>query len=331
MKKLFAWLMALLLLIGLVPGLAEGEEKTPLPFAFGLFSVDMPAGSQAVTLPANSLYMASYSDVPSGLRISANWAPLTEYGFAKSMLDGYISLQYALIGGEGYTETEIQQETLENGLEIRWQLMRGAQNHALWCEVFSNSFGYNLCIMDLEAGRDELLLSVMRSFRVDEEMEQDILLSRPKKLEDHSFISSEGGLRIQLEDGWNPVNIPGLQMPNTAFFLEKGDGQLLIQLLYTLPWSQDQGKELLEAFLQMRAADPTGTVPSFGEAYAVTLEGLSGIEAWVSEEQNDVHILNLAFVHEGYGYYGSLMWIKPLDETARPLMEQALLTLAKPE
>ncbi|MBE5787743.1 MAG: hypothetical protein E7324_09435 [Clostridiales bacterium] len=332
MKKMLIWLLCLMLLMGCMPAYATGEAVQPLAFSFGLFSLDVPADSQAELQPANALYMAAYNVSPSGLRIAANWAPLEEYEYtAMPMLDSYVSLQYALVAGEEYTETEIQMEKLENGLQLRWQLMRGEKNRVLWCEVFSASFGYNFCIFDVEADREDLLLSIMRSVRVDEEMEQNMLLGRARQLNDYSFISSEGGLRIQLEEGWNLVNIPGMQMPNTAFFLEKGDAQLLIQLFYTAPWPKDQAKDLLEAFLQMRAADPTGTVPSFGEAYAVTLEGLSGIEAWVSEEQNDVHILNLAFVHEGYGYYGSLMWIKPLDETARPLMEQALLTLAKPE
>ena len=40
---------------------------------------------------------------------------------------------------------------------------------------------------------------------------------------------------------------------------------------------------------------------------------------------------NVAFVHEGYGYYGMLMGVPQDDEEARPFMMEALRTLSAPE
>ena len=40
---------------------------------------------------------------------------------------------------------------------------------------------------------------------------------------------------------------------------------------------------------------------------------------------------NVAFAHEGYGYYGMLMWVPQDDAEARPFMMEALRTLSVPE
>ena len=41
--------------------------------------------------------------------------------------------------------------------------------------------------------------------------------------------------------------------------------------------------------------------------YAVRLDSLGNTEAWVTEETPEISMYNIAFVYEGYGYYGMLM------------------------
>ena len=48
-------------------------------------------------------------------------------------------------------------------------------------------------------------------------------------------------------------------------------------------------------------------------------------------EESGIYMQHIAFVHEGYGYYGSFMWIVPDDETARPYMDAAIRTMSVPE
>ena len=85
------------------------------------------------------------------------------------------------------------------------------------------------------------------------------------------------------------------------------------------------------ALAALPAAGTDVYAPAFGEPYSVALDGLGGIEAWVVEEDTDIFIRNVAFVHESYGYFGSFMWIKELDGVARPQMDAALRSLTVPD
>jgi len=324
MKRVFSILLIASFLCGLACCFAEQAEETGnrLEMAFGLFSVEIPAGAEYELSSGSFLSDLRYeiNDFPH--LVHANFAPIGEYQqHAFQMLESYISLMYALCG-EDASETERTEETLPGGVLLRWQLIRGSSLHALWFEAFTEDFGYNLCLYGKPTEeQDQKMLSLMRSFRADTEREKDLLEIRQTREADGSFVSAEHGLRIKLDDEWNPVDLPDLLLPQTAFVLEKGGGRWLIQLMYSLPAEPDDAKDLLQWFLESYRGDS-------GEPYPVILEGLGGVEAWVSEEKANVFIRNVAFVYQGYGYYGSFMWIKPDDEAARPYMDAALQSLS---
>lgn len=325
-------LIALALLSALFFG-AGSAEGGRLELAFGLFCVEVPADASIGPNTGNALSDLRYEVAPFPGLVYANFAPRSEYAdTAKRKLDSHISLLFALCG-DGYTETEVAEEELPGGVRLRWQLMRGGSAHALWFEAFSKEFGYNMCLSGPpDAEQDERILALMRSFRADADREEDLMRIRQQKRENGSFVSAEHGLRIQLDEGWNAVSFEGMLLPQTAFALEKDGGQWLIQLLYTHPVPPDGARDLLEWFVQdARRTDPSGDAPAFGEPYSVALDGLGGIEAWVVEEDTDIFIRNVAFVHESYGYFGSFMWIKELDGVARPQMDAALRSLTAPE
>ena len=54
---------------------------------------------------------------------------------------------FALSGGDRdrYSETGITEETLDSGIRLRWQLMRGSAVHALWFEALWKRCGRCLC------------------------------------------------------------------------------------------------------------------------------------------------------------------------------------------
>ena len=62
--------------------------------------------------------------------------------------------------------------------------------------------------------------------------------------------------------------------------------------------------------------------------YAVRLDSLGNTEAWVAEETPEISMYNVAFVYEGYGCYGMLMWVPQDDAGARLFMMEALRTLS---
>ncbi len=304
---------------------AEGEDRR-LDIAFGLFSVELPEGVTAGPNTGNELSDFRFETDGMLKLIYANCAPMDEYeSTAQRKLNSYISFVFSIAGGK-YSETEIREETLENGIRLRWQIMRGAAIHALWFEAFDDQFGYNMCMYgSAETADDEAMLDVMRSFRADPERERDLKEIRQTKLPDGSFVSVEHGLKIRLTDEWNVVPFDDLLRPDTAFVLEKDDGRWMIQLLYTHPVDAGDASGLLNWFLQSQGA---GSVA--GEPFTVKLEDL-GVDALVSEVDANVTMLNVAFVYEGYGYYGLFMWVSDIDAEARPFMLEALRTMTKPE
>ncbi len=169
-------------------------------------------------------------------------------------------------------------------------------------------------------------MPVMRSFRADPERERDLLEIRQTRLPDGAFISAEHGLKIQLTDEWNAVNDPDFLLPGTAFALEKDQGRCMIQLLCTFPLDAGDSRGLLDWLLTRQ-----GTGDAAAEPRTVTLEILSGTEAWITEVDDFVIMLNVAFVYQGYGYYGLFMWIAQEDAQARPFLLEALRTISVPE
>ena len=257
--------------------------------------------------------------------MGVSYAPLDQYeSTALPALNSRISMLFAFSGGE-YTETEIAEETLPNGVTLRWQLMQGSAMHTLWFEAFTENFGYNMTLSgEPTEESDAVLLAIMRSFQADAAIERDILNLQQTRLEGGAFISVEHGLQMQLDEGWNIVTDPYLLMEGTAFILEKEDYRWMIQLLSTNQWIDD-APGLLEAYLEMR-----GSTDLLGEMEVITLENL-GAQACTVVEQSGVYMRHIAFMHEGIGYYGSFMWITPDDEAARPYMDAAIQSLTLPE
>ncbi len=325
MKRLMmVWVMILFLIC---TGFAFADnESNRLGIAFGLFSVTLPEGVTAGQNTGNALsdFRFETDGLPS--IIAAQYAPLDQYeATASRRLDSYISYIFAM-SGENYSETEVQEEALENGVRLRWQIMRGDDLHALWFEAFDEQFGYNICMWNrAETADDDVMLSVMRSFCADPERERDLLEVRQTQLPGGAFVSVEHGLRIQLNEDWEIVPYKEYLQPGTAFMLVLNEGEQMVQLFSTFPVDAGDTRVLLDWFLQAKGGS------SAGEPYAVTLDGLGGVEAWVAEETPGVCMYNVAFVHEGYGYYGMLMWVPQDDVETRPFMMEVLRTLSVPE
>lgn len=305
------------------------NESHRLYMAFGLFSVELPEGVTAGPNSGNVLSDFRYETDGSQQIIYANFAPMGEYGStAQKKLDSLISMLFALSGSDmsNYSETEIAEETLENGIRLQWQIMRGDAIHTLWFEAFDDLFGYNMCIQcSAETADDEALLTIMRSFQAEPERERNLLEVQQTQLPGGSFVSVEHGLQIQLNEHWEIVPYKEYLLPGTAFMLVLNEGEQLIQLFYTYPVDAEDSRALLDWFLQVKGQNAAG------EPYAVNLDGLEGVEAWVAEEKTGVNMYNVAFVHEGYGYYGMLMWVTEDEAEARPFMMEVLRTMAIPE
>lgn len=318
MKKFLALLAALCVLL---PLSALAEEAAPLEMAFGLFSVDAPAGAVVNHTPGNMFSDLRGEIDPYGMLVYANYAPAQEYdATAQQQMNSCISMMYALSGGGEYSETEIAEETLPNGVRLRWQLMQGSSTHTLWFEAFTADMGYNMVITgDATAETDASMLAMMRSFRADTEQEQDVLQIRQTKLEDGVFLSAEHGLTIRLDEGWNAVTYADMLLPQTAFMLEKDGGRWLIQLLYTLPVDASETRALMDWYLSARG--------STAEPQVIQLASLDA-EAWVAEENVGIFMRHIAFVHEGFGYCGSFMWVPADDAQARPFMDAAIQSIA---
>lgn len=338
MKKCISLLFALCLMLSVFPsGRAENDAQR-LELAFGLFSVELPAGADVGAYVSSPLTDFDIQvEVSSFSRpIAASYAPLDTYeDTALRTLNSYLSLVFAVyLGADGYSETEIQEEALpgESGADIRlrWQLMHGRNSQALWFEAFSDSFGYNMVLCgDGSEQQDEIMLSLMRSFRVNPGHEQALAELRQEKLADGSFISVERGLRIRLDEEWNAVDIDDLLLPNTSFILEKDGGRWLIQLLCTRPAAEDGARELLEWYVDSARKGSFAEAAEFGQPYAIALENLDGIEAWCVDEATGVCVRNIAFVYQGCGFFGSFMWIEPDDAAARPYMDAAIHSLTR--
>ena len=324
-----AMLVSMAMLSASAPGGAE-PAQTRLDMAFGLFSVTFPGKLTIVRNLEEGLAELGYKVKEGPMMIYANHARLIDYDdTAARRLNGLVSMLFAISGpGNGYSETPIQEETLPDGTALRWQLMRGANLHALYFEARTKHFGYNMAISGPATdAQDELMLAAMRSFRADAGREQDLVDLNQTRLADGRFISVDHALSIRLDDAWNPVNIESLLREDTALFLEKGDGRWLIQLLRTGPVGPDDGRKLLGWAMKNMRGEDEGDYP---EPVAVPLEHL-GVQAWVVEEQREIFMRNVAFVYEGWGYFGAFMWIVPDDAEARPYMDAAMRSLSPAE
>ena len=323
-RSLFVWLLIICLACSGTVLAENGGGR--LDIAFGLFSVELPEGVTAGPNTGNALSDFRYETDGAPSIVAANYAPLDEYGeTASRRLESYLSYVFALSGGNR-SETEVKEETLESGVRLRWQIMRGDGLHALWFEAFDDTFGYNICMWSKgTAADDDAMLAVMRSFRADPERERDLLEVRQTRLPGGAFISVEHGLEIRLNEDWEIVPYREYLLPGTAFMLVLNEGEQMVQLFSTYPVDAGDARSLLEWFLQAKGSGEAA------EPYAVTLDGLGGAEAWVAEETQGVGMYNVAFVHEGYGYYGMLMWVPKDEEEARPFMLEALRTLSVPE
>ena len=325
MKRIM--LVCVMILCLICAGFAFADnESNRLDIAFGLFSVTLPEGVTAGQNTGNALSDFRFETDGMPSIIAAHYAPLDQYEATVSRrLDSYISYIFAM-SGENYSETEVQEEALENGVRLRWQIMRGDNLHALWFEAFDEQFGYNICMWNsAETADDDAMLAVMRSFCADPERERDLLEVRQTQLPGGAFVSVEHGLRIQLNEEWEIVPYKEYLQPGTAFMLVLNEGEQMVQLFSTFPVDAGNTRALLDWFLQAKGES------SAGEPYAVTLDGLDGVEAWVAEEIPGVCMYNVAFVHEGYGYYGMLMWVPQDEAEARPFMMEVLRTLSVPE
>lgn len=324
MKKIICWL-ALVCLCMTLPLSALAEEEAPrVELAFGLFSVEAPAGA-VITHTAGNMFSDLRCEIePWSMLLYANYAPADEYeDSARKKLDSCVSMLYA-VSGEGYTETKVTTEILPTGFPVNWQLMQGSNAHTLWFEAFTADMVYNMIITgDPTEETDAAMLAMMRSFNVDPSQAKDVLNIYQRQLSaDGKFLSAEHGLTICLDESWQPVLYADMLLPQTAFVLQTGDGRGLIQLLYTLPVDAANTRELMDWYLSLRG--------SSAQPEPLHLTGLNA-EAWVAEENIGVFARHIAFVHEGYGYFGTFMWVPEDDAQLRPFMDAAIDSIAPAE
>ncbi len=307
-------------------GPAKEEEKgNRLDIAFGLFSLELPQGVSAGHNTGNLLSDHRYELEGMDGILYANCSPAEEYAStAGKRLDSLLSAVFALTGGN-WEETDIREER-PAGVSLRWQSLRAETKNVLWFEAFDDSFGYNVCLEYDPGIPDDTVLAMMRSFRANAERERDLLEVRQTQPEQGTFVSTEHGLMLRLTRDWKPVTQEQMIHPNTAFVLEKGAGRWMIELLRTVPAGPEDARGMLEDLLESR-----GYAAEASEPHAVLLKYLGGTEAWVSEVDRNVIMLHVAFVHEGYGYYGLFMWVAADDAEARPFMTAALESIASPE
>ncbi len=325
MKRSIAVLLSMILMVGsFCASSAETLTGSRLYLAFGLFSVQTDTKSTNVQNTGNELGDLRYELDAFPELVYANYAPLESYEqTAQRKLNSYISYLYAVVcHSSNYSETDVTEETLSNGIRIRWQLMRGDKYHALWFEAFTENMGYNICVYsEATDEQDGKMLSLMRSFEVNANMEQDLMLKRQTANGDGSFISVDHGLRIQLDETWKPVEIDSLLLDNSALILEKEEGACLIQLLHLEPYEESVKQDLFKWYVQNY-----GQGYDEEKVYTINLDGL-GVTAIVLDAEANIYLKQVAFVYQNRAYFGSFMWIKPLDAQMRPFMDAALKSL----
>ena len=325
MKRTYrAALLALIAALWALTGAAAAEGAPhELSMAFGLFSVTLPGGVTAGENTGGVLSELEYElDGMPGI-VYANYAPRDTYdATAKRKLDSLLSFAYVLCG-DGYTETPVREETLPDGVNLRWQVMSGTDCRALWFEALDERFGYNMCIRaDAAAVDDETLCAMMRSLSINQAYERDILDIHQTEEPASTFVSAEHGLMITLSEEWNAVTNRNFMIPGTAFVLERDNALWMIQLFCDHPYEPGDAPALVDWLI-----DRQGFGDIAQEAYTVELEDL-GVEATVVEADAGAHILNVAFVYEGHAYYGLFMWMPAVEAEARPFMLEALRTIA---
>ena len=121
MKRLM--LVCVIILSLICTGFAFADNKSSrLDIAFGLFSVTLPEGVTPGPNTGNQLSDFRFETDGDMRLIYANYAPMEEYeSTARRRMDSLVSMVFALSGADmsHYSETEIAEETLENGIRLR--------------------------------------------------------------------------------------------------------------------------------------------------------------------------------------------------------------------
>lgn len=324
-RSVIGFLLLVFMLNMICPASADEIIGNRLYMAFGLYSVQTSSENANVPNTGNALGDYRYELDAFPELIYSNYAPLDSYEqTAQRKLNSHISYLFAAVLGDPhvYTESEVAEEVLPNGIRIRWQMMRGDRRHALWFEAFTDKMGYNVCVhSDPTDEQDEKLLSLMRSFEVNEDMEQDLILVRQTANGDGSFTSVDHGLKIQLDETWKPVEIEGMLLENTAFILEKDEGSCLIQLLHSEPCEAEDAPEYLKWYVENYQQGYKER-----KVYTIEIDGLDAV-AYVLDTKENIYMKHVAFVYQNHCYYGSFMWIKPYNKQMRTFMERALMSI----
>jgi len=328
---LFLLLLTLLLTAALPPN-ALAADPQRLTCAFGLFSVALPSGMTPGPNTADGLSDERYSVDENNVLIRVNYAPISEYAHtAQRAMDSYISFMFVMLHTD-YSESPVAEEVLDGGVRIRWQVMRSAQGKAMWFEAFTERYGYNFCVSGISPEtEDEALAEIARSIRIDPQIEADVAEFRQTPAGDGAFISVDHALRIQLTPQWNPV--PFMCGPGTAFALEQGDGQLLIEVIRLKSMLPDDLEDRFDSIIAFRRQQPNMGSATWSEKKMLPLPNLGeGAEAFFIECEtggdSSIFMQHIGFLYQGYPYYGAFMWIAPLDGERRAEMEEAIQSLS---
>lgn len=302
-----------------------------LNLAFGLFSIGLPQGSKAKDSRNPVLFQESYNITDPKIKIAANFASLESYEkTAYAKYNSMVSYFYVLIDPKDYTETPLKEETLENNVKIKWELMKGGNTRCIIFEAFSEKYGYNFALYSNDTKvTDQTLIDMMHSFQYNGAVENNIIDLKHTKNNDGTFVSVDNSLKITLNKEWEDA--PRIMGQGIVFGLEWNDAETLIELYrYDDISAKDQSKDF-NSFINYLKKMPANANAVWGETTTITLENLSNTDAYIvegdSKEDTGVMSQSICFMYKGYCYMGQFMWMKRLDSEKRPEMEAAIHSL----
>lgn len=321
--------------------LAASEGMKRVPIANGLITFEIPEQYEIdYGHDTKGFFSREQCFVPElNMIIRISCGPVEHKEMLQGMLDHYESYMFALSGPnfDAYEREIFVDEPLSCDLLATGARMRnpsGAFNGFIGTAQ-SKDYFYTFavtCTSDKvnQADMDALL----HSFAVDERVEYNRVHNVQEQTADGRYVSINNGLTIAVPETWNIaeplLGMDTVNAPFLAFGLEKSQGVQLIQFIYAEGEPFEAGN-LLD-YLRDRIASEEGIVVPDEEIYELALPKL-GIMAQVFDVVTDIgiHIMNVAFVYNGVGYFGFFMHMDYTGEEGAKEVKDALLSIAPAE
>ena len=299
----------------------------------GLYSVELRETRPAV-VRADSLFSSEKFFFENYLVIESNYSQKSTYeATAKKSYNSAVSYWFSMFFDmETYSETEFVEETLPNGLFIRWQIMKDSKQTAIICEAFSDNFGYNFYISSLQCKlEDDELIGIIRSLECDIEYEEDRINCVQMRKENSVYVSIDRCFEMETGFLWEPATM--IMKPESTYALVVGNGLCLIDMvidstpLYMRDLDFTYNKKLETLKSQINFSDTV-----WGDTEEIVLENLNATKAYVTEVftggSTKIYIKQLGFKYNGNVYIGRFMWIEELDEQYREEIENAIESIS---